>query len=108
MKIRPVGAEFLHADGQTDTVMTKLIVTFRNFANAPKKRAVAWKEIGLKRTKENKTHTYVWAAGQLQFTATVYLVSSRGIRHYSGAVSAAAGLYIRKHVRCDPQGISVW
>jgi hypothetical protein len=42
MKIRPVGAELLHADrrqdgwtdGQTD--MTKLVVVFRNFANAPK------------------------------------------------------------------------
>jgi hypothetical protein len=33
MKIRPVGAELFHADGQTD--MTKLIVAFRNFANAP-------------------------------------------------------------------------
>ena len=36
MKIRPVGAEFFHAEGQTD--MTKLLITFRNFANAPKKR----------------------------------------------------------------------
>jgi hypothetical protein len=35
MKIRPVGAELFHADGQTD--MTKLMVAFRNFANAPKK-----------------------------------------------------------------------
>jgi len=34
VKIRPVGAEFLHADGQTDTTM--LTVAFRNFANAPK------------------------------------------------------------------------
>ena len=33
-KIRLVGAEFFHADGQTD--MTKLIVAFRNFARAPK------------------------------------------------------------------------
>ena len=33
MKIRPVRAEFFHADEQTD--MTKLIVAFRNFANAP-------------------------------------------------------------------------
>jgi hypothetical protein len=33
LKIRPLGAEFFHADGQTD--MTKLIVAFRNFANAP-------------------------------------------------------------------------
>ena len=34
MKIRTAGAQLFHADGQTD--MTKLIVTFRNFANAPK------------------------------------------------------------------------
>jgi hypothetical protein len=38
MKIRLVGAEMFHADGRTDewTDMTKLIVAFRNFANAPK------------------------------------------------------------------------
>jgi hypothetical protein len=38
MKIRSVGAKLFHADGQTDrqTDMTKLIVAFRNFANAPK------------------------------------------------------------------------
>jgi len=41
MKIRPVEAELFHVgertDGQTDrqTDMTKLIVAFRNFANAP-------------------------------------------------------------------------
>jgi hypothetical protein len=37
-KIRPVGAEFFHAEGRTDGQidMTKLIVTFRNFMNAPK------------------------------------------------------------------------
>ena len=34
MKILPVGAELFRTDGQTD--MTKLIVAFRNFANAPK------------------------------------------------------------------------
>jgi len=33
--IRPLGAALFHADGQTN--MTKLIVAFRNFANAPKK-----------------------------------------------------------------------
>jgi hypothetical protein len=33
MKIRPVGAELLHADGWT--YMTKLIVAFSNFANTP-------------------------------------------------------------------------
>jgi hypothetical protein len=36
MKIRPLGAELLHADEQTD--MTKPKVAFRNFANATKKR----------------------------------------------------------------------
>ena len=36
MKIRPVTAEscFMRTDGQID--MTKLVVAFRNFANAPK------------------------------------------------------------------------
>jgi hypothetical protein len=37
MKIHPVGADFYadrETEGQTD--MTKLIVDFRNFANAPK------------------------------------------------------------------------
>ena len=34
MKIRPVGAEIFHAERRTD--MTKLIVAFRNFGNAPK------------------------------------------------------------------------
>jgi hypothetical protein len=34
IKIRQVGAELFHADGQMD--MTKLTVAFRNFANAPK------------------------------------------------------------------------
>jgi hypothetical protein len=38
MQIRPVGAELFHADRWTNrqTVMTKLIVAFRNFANAAK------------------------------------------------------------------------
>jgi hypothetical protein len=34
MKISPVGAELYHPEGQTD--MTKLILAFRNFGNAPK------------------------------------------------------------------------
>jgi len=34
MKIRPVGADLFHADRRID--MTKLMVAFRNFANAPK------------------------------------------------------------------------
>ena len=40
MKILPVGADLFHADGQmdrgTDRHMMKLIVPFRNFADAPK------------------------------------------------------------------------
>jgi hypothetical protein len=35
MKIRPVVAQVLHADGRTD--MTKLTVAFRSFENVPKK-----------------------------------------------------------------------
>jgi hypothetical protein len=41
MKIRPVGAELFNADRRTD--MTKLIVAFRNFANAPKSRTSYYK-----------------------------------------------------------------
>jgi len=36
MKIRPVVTELLHTEGRTEKD-TKLIVAFRNFANAPKK-----------------------------------------------------------------------
>ena len=36
MKIRLVRAELFHADGRAH--MTKLIVSFRNFVKAPKKR----------------------------------------------------------------------
>jgi hypothetical protein len=41
MKIRPVEAELLHADGRTD--MLKLIMVFRNFANAPENEPNNWK-----------------------------------------------------------------
>ena len=34
MKIRPVGAELFHADGQTN--LTELTVALRNFSKAPK------------------------------------------------------------------------
>jgi hypothetical protein len=34
MKIRPVGAELFHVDGQENT--TKLVLVFRNVAKAPK------------------------------------------------------------------------
>jgi len=43
MKIHPVGAELLHADCRTDgrTDVTKVVVTFLNFANAPRKDIIA-------------------------------------------------------------------
>jgi len=37
MQTRPVGAELFHVDRRAD--VTKVIVTFRNLENAPKKRA---------------------------------------------------------------------
>jgi hypothetical protein len=37
--MRQMGAELVHADGWTD--MTKLIVAFCNFSNAPNKRTAA-------------------------------------------------------------------
>jgi len=39
MKIRPVGAQLFHVDGQTDrkTGMTKLIVAFRKFSSVSTK-----------------------------------------------------------------------
>jgi hypothetical protein len=38
MKIRPVGAELLHADGRTD--MAKLIVPLHSYWNVPKSEIV--------------------------------------------------------------------
>jgi len=43
MKIRPVGAELVHADGRTPT--KKLIVAFGNFANAPENPLMLYREI---------------------------------------------------------------
>ena len=42
MKIRPVGAELIHADRRTyrRKDMTKLIVAFRNFAKAPNNHVI--------------------------------------------------------------------
>ena len=46
MKVRPVGVDLFHADGQTD--MTKLFVAFRNFANEPKnlRSPGTWNHVG--------------------------------------------------------------
>jgi len=43
MKLPTVGAELFHADSRTD--MTKLVVTFRNFANALKKNALCTDQV---------------------------------------------------------------
>jgi hypothetical protein len=45
MKIRPLGVELFHVDALTDRQadVTKLIVAFRNFANAPQK----WKSFSI-------------------------------------------------------------
>jgi hypothetical protein len=42
MKIRQVEAELFHADGRT--AMMKLIMVFRNFANALKNESNNWKD----------------------------------------------------------------
>jgi len=41
MKIRPVGAELLHAGGRKDRQMMKLLLALRSFANAPKNPSAA-------------------------------------------------------------------
>jgi len=43
MKLRTVGAELFHADSRTN--MTKLVVVFRNLANALKKNAVCTDQV---------------------------------------------------------------
>jgi len=45
MKIRPVGADLFHAGRWTG--VTKLIVAFRNFANAPKNKHVHFDKNGI-------------------------------------------------------------
>jgi ADP-glucose pyrophosphorylase len=54
MKIRPVGAEFFLADRRTD--MTKLMVAFLYFANAPK--IEYFYRIRLDMLEHARTHTY--------------------------------------------------
>jgi len=39
-----LGAEFIRAEGKTDTLLTKPIVALRNFANAPKNLCVLLRE----------------------------------------------------------------
>ena len=48
MKIRPMRVELFHADRRTDrqTDMTKLIVAFHNFSNAPKNKGINTIKLG--------------------------------------------------------------
>jgi hypothetical protein len=61
IKIRPVGAELFHADGQT--TMTKLAVAFRNFSNAPKKGSVFPVHAMKVRTGSRGTHPLILNLG---------------------------------------------
>jgi hypothetical protein len=57
IKIHTVGAELFHADGRTDT--TKLIVAFRNCANAPIKYLIELlpvSEMSTYQTRETHKH----------------------------------------------------
>jgi len=56
MKLLSVGDELFHEDGRTD--MTKLIVTFRNFASAPKNATL------------RKVHRFIEACGIYQQSVT--------------------------------------
>ena len=53
IKIRPLGAELLHADRQD---MTKLRVAFRKYANAPKTRLTCRRCTNMWRSQRNNSH----------------------------------------------------
>ena len=76
MKIRPVGVESFHADRWTDaqTYITKRIVAFRNFANAPKKYIFSFLLVNL-----NYTKSYVYKA-ICSFLINLYILE---IDHYA-------------------------
>jgi hypothetical protein len=62
MKIRQMGAELFRADGRTE--MTKVIVAFRNSANAPKaNKLTLYREIiaVCSQIHTKHTNTVVWA-----------------------------------------------
>ena len=55
MKIRPVGAVLIYADGRTE--MTKLIVAFRNSANGPKSVCQNYRPTGVQKTTPARPRT---------------------------------------------------
>ena len=52
MKISELGTELFHADGPTDGHMTKLIITFQNFANTSKNLSLWGIELWLSSTSQ--------------------------------------------------------
>jgi hypothetical protein len=69
-KIHSVGDElFMRADGLTD--MTKLIVTFQNFANAPKDKYKSLAKNPLKPNTEGAYHQAVQLKGSESVSAAV-------------------------------------
>jgi hypothetical protein len=68
MKIRPVGANLLHADRQTDIM--KLIVAFRNFANAPKMFLLNAQVLP---NSEQKQHIYLFIFNSNFFIWFIYI-----------------------------------
>ena len=69
MKIRPVGAEMFDADGRTD--ITKLIVAFRNFANAPQQFPIRGKFFDNRRL---KGHALVTDVNRFTLVFYIFLV----------------------------------
>jgi hypothetical protein len=71
IKVRTMGSELLHAEGQKD--MTKLIVAFRNFSNAPKngKYIQRWTKTGFKTVTLKLQHLIVLSSRLLQTKAVL-------------------------------------
>jgi hypothetical protein len=72
MKICPVGAELFHADRRTE--MTKLIVAFHDFANAPK---------NVYTSSTGTAETLAARPGVLHFCATLSFAESPAFRKLS-------------------------
>jgi hypothetical protein len=81
MKIRSLGAVLFHAEGQTG--LTKPIVTFGNFANAPKKRGISENRLTVKLT-----------ASQI----TLALPKLHGFRSQKTIIQATVGFTVKRVV----------
>jgi hypothetical protein len=88
MKIRPLETEFFHAYGRRD--ITKLIVAFRNFANASKKPTLLLMPHHLSDSLDRLTHSSCFSTDRgmpCQQTAQRYPPALiRGLIHNAGNV----------------------